>query len=160
MDSMVSILLERAENEILAARSMYKLSINEEIAQGFELPKGTTFYSGIISHSYYAIFYCAKAYLRNKGIMIKSEQGEHQQVYHKLRRLVKDGVIDAELLRIYEEVRIRAESLLGIFYDEKEKRKTFTYKTIPQANKEPAEESIKNALTFLAHLKNMIFGTK
>lgn len=156
MDSMASILLNRSENEILAARLLGKLSDNEELAKNLELPKGTTFYSAVINHSYYAIFYCAKAYLLAKGIYLRSKQGQHQQVYHKFRRLVKEGVIDNELLKIYEEIKIKAESLLEILHNEKEKRRTFTYETIPQANKEPAEDSIKNAIIFVSHLKKVM----
>ena len=47
-----------------------------------------------------------------------------------------------------------ADALLSIFEIEKGKRGKFTYKRIPQANQEPAQESIKNAQFFY---KNM-FG--
>ncbi len=45
---------------------------------------------------------------------------------------------------------------LQIFKDEKWKRGHFTYQTIPQANKEPAEQSINNAVTFLKNIKLII----
>ena len=156
MDSEVNLLLDRAENELLVARSLVKLSENKEDASIFELPEGTTFYSGAISHSYYAIFYCAKAYLLSKGIKLSSKQGQHQQVYFKFKNLVKEGVIEGELLKIYEDLKIKAESLLEILHNEKEKRKTFTYETHSQANKEPAEESLKNATFFIAHIRKFI----
>jgi len=40
--------------------------------------------------------------------------------------------------------------------DEREKRTTFTYKTLPQANKEPAEKSIENAKFFISHIKSFL----
>lgn len=43
-----------------------------------------------------------------------------------------------------------------IFKDEKWKRGHFTYQTIPQANKEPAEQSIQNALTFIRNIKMVL----
>jgi len=156
MDSEVSILLNRAENELLLARSLDRLSWDDREASAFQLPKGTTFYSGVISHCYYAIFYCAKAYLLSKGIKLKSKQGQHQQVYFEFKKLVREGIIEKEILRIYEELKIKAESLLEILSTEKEKRKTFTYETISQANKQPAEDSIKNAISFISHIRRMI----
>lgn len=48
-----------------------------------------------------------------------------------------------ELLEMYRKVVIRADDLLEIFRGERWKRGVFTYNTIPQANREPAEESLK-----------------
>src|SRR3989344_4651072 len=100
MDSRVNLFLQRADNEMLTARSLKKLSEDEKELIIFAIPKGTTFYSSVISHSYYAIFYSAKAYLVSKNIELISKQGQHQQVYFKLKKLVKEGVMDKELLKI------------------------------------------------------------
>ena len=51
---------------------------------------------------------------------------------------------------------IRADELLALFQEEKRKRGQFVYKTLPQANKEPAEESIENAKKFLINIKKII----
>ena len=51
---------------------------------------------------------------------------------------------------------IRADELLQIFKDEKWKRGHFTYQTIPQANKDPANQSIQNATTFLKNIRTII----
>lgn len=59
------------------------------------------------------------------------------------------GILDVELLNIYRKMIVRADELLQIFKDEKWKRGHFTYQTIPQANKEPAEQSISNVRKFL-----------
>lgn len=155
MDSEVSLLLERAENELLIARTLKKLSEDESNAASLEIPSGSTFYSSVIAHSYYAIFYSAKAYLASKKMAIPAEQGQHQQVYYKFSKLVKEGAVDIELFRIYEDIKIKAEFLLGIFNDEKKKRTDFTYRTIPQANKQPAEESLNNSLLFVSNIRKM-----
>lgn len=51
---------------------------------------------------------------------------------------------------------IRAEELLGIFSIEKRKRGEFTYQKLPQANKEPAEESLDNASSFFKNINNVL----
>ena len=51
---------------------------------------------------------------------------------------------------------IKADYLLEIFKDLKIKRGKFTYKTIPQANKEPAEKSLENAKTFVSNIIKVI----
>jgi hypothetical protein len=57
-----------------------------------------------------------------------------------------------KLLEIYRQMVVRADELLGIFREEKRKRGTFTYSTIAQANKGPADDSIKNAKVFVSHI--------
>jgi hypothetical protein len=50
----------------------------------------------------------------------------------------------------------RAEELLGIFSKEKKKRGTFTYQKLPQANKEPAKESLDNVLFFFKNVNKLL----
>lgn len=156
MDSKVNLLMDRAENEIFAAQALKKLSEEASLKKEFEFSPSVSFYSSVINHSYYAIFYSAKAYLTAKNIPLKSKQGQHQQVYFEFKKLVEKGIIEKELLRIYEEVKIRAESLLDILKTERAKRTNFTYETIPQANKQPAEDSLKNALFFISHIREFL----
>jgi uncharacterized protein (UPF0332 family) len=156
MDSIINLLIKRAENEISLAEKIKKMSEDSETKTFMEIPEDMTFYSAVISHSYYAIFYSAKAYLLSKNVQFKSEQGQHQQVYFEFRKLVQAGVIDNELLNIYEEALDKAEVLLEIIKEEKKKRKTFIYETIPQANKKPAEDSIKNAMFFVSHIEKFL----
>ena len=70
---------------------------------------------------------------------------------HFKNEFIDSGLLDTRLLIIYKQMIIRAETLLEIFRTEKRKRGIFTYNTIPQANVEPAEESIKNAKEFIKH---------
>jgi uncharacterized protein (UPF0332 family) len=156
MDSEVKIMLDRADNEILAAKALKRLSEEEKYQQELNIPDKTTFYSSVISHSYYSIFYAARAYLIFKKVKLSSEQGIHQQVYFKFRKIIVEEPAGKEILELYEGVRTKAEVLLGIFNDEKRKRKAFTYETISQANKSPAEESITNASTFFLHIQSFI----
>lgn len=153
MDSMAKIFLERASNEIFAAESLKKLTENAQLKQDFELPSDITFYSSVISHSYYAIFYSAKAILLTKGIKTSPPEIHKKTLDAFKTHLVDTGILDAKLLEIYRKLVIRADTLLGIFKGEKSKRGNFTYETIPQANKEPAEDSLKNAKTFVSNIR-------
>lgn len=109
--------------------------------------KEDTYYSAVISHAYYSIFYAAKAYLLLKGIKTQAPE-EHRKTFEEFSKLVDKGTVDIELLKIYQNMLIKADTLLQIFELEKGKRGKFTYRRIPQANQEPAQESIKNAQVF------------
>lgn len=156
MDSRVSLLMDRAENEILAAQALKKLSEEDAAKTEFNFPASATFYSSVISHAYYAIFYSAKAYLLLRNVSLLSKQGQHQQVYFQFRKLVESGIIEKELLKIYEEVKVKAEVLLDILKTEKDKRTNFSYETIPQANKQPADDSLNNTIFFVSHIKKFV----
>jgi len=155
MDSEYKIYLQRAENELTLARMIMKLSLEPKIQEDvFKVPSISTYFSSVISNSYYSIFYSAKAYLLKKEIKTKSPE-EHKKTFIEFKAFVDKGVLDVELLKIYESIMMKADTLLGIFKLEKSKRGKFTYKTIPQANKEPAEESIKHATTFFKNIFNI-----
>ncbi len=147
----------RSENELEIAKVLFKLSNEEKIQKDiFNLDKENTFYSAVISHSYYCIFYSAKTYLLSKGIKLKAPE-EHRKVYEKLKEFVEQGILDVELLKLYERILIKAETLLEIFKFEKNKRGKFTYRKLAQANIEPAKESLENAKTFFKHIYNLMF---
>lgn len=64
MNDEAELYLLRAENELIAAQMLFEVSQNTNIQKTqFKLEKEFTFYSSVISHSYYCIFYCAKAIL-------------------------------------------------------------------------------------------------
>ncbi len=153
MDSAVKIYVQRSLNEISAAKLLLAVSNNAGKKQEFQIEEETTFYSSVISHSYYSIFYATKAILLSKGI--KTEMPDvHKKTYEEFKKnLVDSGILDLKLLEIYQRIAVRADELLEIFKSEKWKRGHFTYQTIPQANKEPAEQSIQNALTFIKNIK-------
>lgn len=156
MDSLVSIYLDRADNELMAAAALKRLSEETQAKLDFRLPEHTTFYSSVIAHACYGIFYAAKAILLTKGIRTSSPD-VHKKTYEAFQtHLAESGLLDVRLLDIYRKMVIRADELLEIFKHEKWKRGQFTYTTIPQANREPAEDSLKNAKTFVAHIAGVI----
>ena len=156
MDFQIKIYLERAETELLLAKKIKILTENDEIKKMLEIPSNKTFYSAMITHAYYSIFYSAKALLLTKEVRTDSPE-VHKKTFESFKKeFVDTGILDLKLLNLYKELIIRADTLLEIFKDEKWKRGNFTYKTIPQANKEPAEESIKNATTFVTNITKII----
>ncbi|MDI6721154.1 MAG: HEPN domain-containing protein [Candidatus Aenigmarchaeota archaeon] len=153
---MVRIYIERSGNEINAAECLKKLSEDAKLKQDFGLDTKLTFYSSVISHSYYSIFYAAKALLLTKDIRTDSPE-IHKKTYDAFKKhFVDTGVLDVALLHIYSDLMIKADDLLEIFMEEKSKRGKFTYSTIPQANKSPAEDSIRHAKFFAANISKAI----
>lgn len=152
MDLNYNLYLERANNEIKFADIALFVSNNKKVQidiMKIDIPD--TYYSAVISHAYYCIFYSAKAYLAKKGIKTESPE-EHKKTYEQFKKLVLKGTVDNELLKIYENALIKADKLLGIFKAEKKKRGEFTYQKLSQANLEPANDSLENAKTFLKHI--------
>ena len=150
MDS--KLYIHRAENEIKLAEIIFVISEQPNMQkETFKVNEPETYFSAVIAHSYYSIFYGAKAYLAKKGIGVSAPE-EHKKAFDEFKKFVESGELDVELLRIYQEALVRAECLLGIFKEEKKKRGEFTYRTMPQANKEPAKESIGHAKAFFKHM--------
>ncbi len=156
MDLMVHLFLKRAENEFLLAGKLKELSDSDEARTFMQIPHDVTFYSGVISHAYYAIFYATKALLLTKNIKTSSPDIHRTTLDAFKEHFVDTGILDVRLLDIYKKLVVRADDLLGIFKHEKQKRGNFTYKTIPQANKEPAEDSLHNAKFFLSNIRKVI----
>ena len=153
MDLMVDTYLKRAENELIAAEKLRQLSEDRQAKEFMQVPESITFYSSVISHSYYAIFYAAKAILLTKGIRT-SDPKVHKKTFEEFKRnFVDTGVLDMKLLEIYRKMAVRADELLEIFRDEKWKRGNFTYNTIPQANRGPADDSLRNAKFFVSNIE-------
>lgn len=150
--------LARALNELDLAKAVFKISTQNKFKFDLELKEDSTFFSNVISNAYYCIFYSAKAFLYSKGITT-SVPDEHRKTLDEFEKLALSGQIDAELLKIYKEIVIKAEELLGIFVKEKSKRGRFTYRTMPQANLEPAKESLENAEKFHKNI-NLILRKK
>jgi len=151
MDSKAEIYLKRARSEIDSAIILFESSAKKETLESLSINPDSTFYSGAISHSYYAIFYCAKAMLLSKNNTTEPPE-IHKKTFEEFKNIFIDtGLLDVKLLTIYKEMIVRSEDLLEIYKDEKRKRGNFTYNTIPQANRAPAEESIENAKFFFKH---------
>ncbi|MBS3123569.1 HEPN domain-containing protein [Candidatus Woesearchaeota archaeon] len=151
MDFEHKIYLTRAENELNLSLIIMKISDDKDMQVSTLGMREDTYYSATISHAYYCIFYAAKAYLLLKGIKTEAPE-EHRKTLEQFSKLVDNGTIDVELLKIYQNLFLKADTLLHIFELEKGKRGKFTYKRLAQANKEPAQESIKNAQFFFKQI--------
>lgn len=151
MDFEYKIYLSRAQNELNLSNMILKISDDKKLQIEIFGMKEDTYYSATISHAYYSIFYSVKAYLLLKGIKTQAPE-EHKKTFDEFSKIVDTGKIDVELLKIYQNIIIQADTLLHIFELEKRKRGTFTYKRMPQANQEPAQESIKNAQFFYKNI--------
>ncbi len=157
MSDEAELYLQRAENELVAAQMLFDVSSNPTLQkEQFKLEKEFTFYSTVIGHSYYSIFYSAKAILIKNGIKTEAPEVHKKTLEAFEKYLVSTGKLDMELLKIYQKMIIRADALLGIFFMEKRKRGEFTYQKLPQANKEPAEESLNNALFFFKNINTIL----
>jgi uncharacterized protein (UPF0332 family) len=147
---------ERAENELELARIIFIISDEKELQENyFQVRDPLSFFSGAITHSYYSIFYTAKGYLMSKGVRTGPPE-EHRKTYEEFRKIVEQGILDFDLLRIYEDAIERANSLLEIFRVERKKRGSFTYQKLSQANRNPARTSIKNAEVFFRSIYNIV----
>lgn len=157
MDSTIELSLKKADNEIILAKIIQRISNEGNLKKDiFQISESFTFYSSVIEHSYYAIFNNAKAYLMSKGIVFSEKQGQHQKVYYEFRKHVRKGIIDSELLKMYDIVIGRADELLKILEDKRDKRGKVTYEKLPETNKSPAEDSLTNAQKFYQHIYTFI----
>lgn len=156
MDSEVNLYLIRAEDEFLLSEKDMYISTNIKAKKILGIPIDKTFFYSVITHAYYSIFYCAKSYLLNKGIKTNPPE-EHKKTYKAFEKFVKNGILDKELLRIYKEEIIKADSLIKIFKLEKKKRGFFTYNLKSEANIPYAIESIENARKFVSMVKILLY---
>lgn len=139
-------MLNRAKNELALSEHILEISANHSLH--------STFYHAVILHAYYCIFYGAKAYLAKNGVKTRPPN-EHRSIYKELEQRTYSGTLDTELFRIYTELLIKADTLLGIFDMERKKRNAFTYYRLPDANKAPAEESVRHAILFFRHMERL-----
>jgi uncharacterized protein (UPF0332 family) len=96
--------------------------------------------------------------LSSKGIDTKAPEVHIKTLNAFKNKFIDSGILDAKLLIIYTQLIVKAETLLEIFKTEKRKRGNFTYNTIPQANMQPAEDSIKNAKEFIKHCNTYLLN--
>lgn len=153
---LITLNFKRAENELKHAETMFKVSDNKGLKNELELLEKDTFYSGVIAHAYYSIFYATKSLLLKNKVRTKSPNVHKATLDAFAFYFVINGKLDLALLKIYQSAMIKADSLLSLLIYEKDKRGEFTYNKLPDANKEPAKDSINNALTFLKHVKKII----
>lgn len=151
--SEIKLNINRAINELREAKTLFRISEDLQLKKDLELEDTETFYSGTITHAYYAIFFSAKSLLLKEKIKTKSPNIHKATLDAFAYYLINTGKLDLELLNIYKSNILKADSLLGLFISEKEKRGEFTYQKLPDANKIPAKESIESADKFLKNIK-------
>src|SRR3972149_5743106 len=101
MNGETDLYLQRAENDLVAAQILFDISNNPILQkEQFKLEKEFTFYSAAISHSYYCIFYSAKAILVREGIKTEAPEVHKKTLEAFEMYLVKTGKLDVELLKI------------------------------------------------------------
>ena len=161
MNNISKLYLSRAENELIAGKILNEVSLNPMIQkEQFKIETSFTFYSSVISHSYYCIFNTAKAILLNEGIKTDMPNVHKKTLKAFKKFLVQTGKLDKELFKIYEDMAIKADVLLEIFSSEKGKRGRFTYQILPQANVQPAKESLDNADLFFKSIRKILEEAK
>ena len=114
MDFEHKIYLSRSQNELNLSIMIMRISDDKELQVSIFGMKEDTYYSATISHAYYSIFYAAKAYLSLKGIKTQAPE-EHKKTYDEFSKFVNKDVIDLELLRIYQNMFMKADILLSIW---------------------------------------------
>ncbi|MBU2637600.1 MAG: HEPN domain-containing protein [Nanoarchaeota archaeon] len=160
MDSMIRIYELRSELELRLANALFILSKNSKnIKKELILEDNDTFFSAVITHAYFAIFYAAKALLLTKGIKTEAPEVHKKTLNAFETEFVKNGELDVALLNIYKEMMVRADELLGIFKAEKKKRGRFTYRIIAEANVPFAEESLRRAGKFVRNIFQVLRKT-
>lgn len=151
--------LERAHNELKLAESALKISKSSQLKEELGLFEEDTFYSGTITHAYYTIFFATKALLLKSNIKTRSPNVHKATLDAFAKYWVINSKLDVKLLEIYKSNMVKADTLLNLLVTEREKRGRFTYKKMPDANKQPAEQSLNNAEEFLRHTRR-ISGVK
>ena len=155
MDIRVKGYLDRAENEIVLAKANFELSTKQKIKSVLNIPLNKTFFNNVISESYYAIFYSAKAFLLSVNIKTETPE-EHKKTYNEFKKIIESKKLNKQLAEIYEEESNKAETLLKIFFNERKNRGRFTYNLNANANMPFAEQSIKNARFFASTIKHLL----
>lgn len=90
MDTMVDALIKRADTEMMLAEKLKILSEEIEAKKFMKIPENVTFYSSVISHSYYAIFYAAKAILLAKDIKTSAPE-IHKKTFEEFKKNLVDN---------------------------------------------------------------------
>src|SRR3989344_3966536 len=101
MDIKVKGYLDRAENELVLANANFSLSTTDDIKLKLGISMDKTFFNNVISESYYAIFYCAKAFLISLGIKTEPPE-EHKKTYEEFKKIVKSKRLGNQLSEIYK----------------------------------------------------------
>ncbi|MEK6937431.1 MAG: HEPN domain-containing protein [Nanoarchaeota archaeon] len=152
---LVHLKWQKAANDLSLAQGLLTLSTNLKIKSDLGYTKETTFFDWVIVCSYYSIFHAAQALLGTKGIKIVDRM-HTATVISFAKHFIINQELAEELFLIYEDAEAKSKELLEIFEEEKDKRGIFQYHRLSQNNLQPAEESLKNARTFLKAIQEVL----
>lgn len=97
----VKLYMERAENEFRLAKTLFNISSRAELKVKLGANPEDTFYSSVISHAHYAIFYAVKALLLTKNIETKAPE-VHKKTFNAFKeKFVETKILNHDLLNIY-----------------------------------------------------------
>ena len=145
----------KAINDLLLAESLLKISTDKKLKNLLNYPEDVTFFDWVIVSSYYSIFHATHALLGLKRIKITNRLHHATMIAFAKHFIINNELAD-ELFFIYEESENKANELLDIFEEEKEKRGLFQYHRLSKNNLDPAKESIKNAKKFLKAIEEVL----
>lgn len=150
---------QKAVNDLALAQGLLKISIEEKIKDVLGYAKETTFFDWVIVSSYYSIFHAAQALLGVKQIKITGRL-HHATLISFAKHYIVNNELADELFLIYEDAEQKANELLEIIEEEKQKRGLFQYHRLSKNNLEPAQESVENAKTFLEAIQEVLAKKK
>ncbi|PIN69616.1 hypothetical protein COV93_04790 [Candidatus Woesearchaeota archaeon CG11_big_fil_rev_8_21_14_0_20_43_8] len=149
----------KSKNDLMLAKGLLRISIDNEIKDRLDYPKDATFYDWVIVCSYYSIFHSAQSLLGIKRLKIINRMHHATMIAFAKHFIVNDELAE-ELFLLYEDVEAKASELMDIFEEEKAKRGIYQYHRLSRNNLEPAEESIKNAEIFLKTVQDVLVNKR
>ena len=98
MDSKAEMYLKRARTEIDSAVILFQASEDRKLKEDLQVHEDSTFYSGVIAHAYYSIFYTVKALLLTANIETEAPE-VHKKTFDNFKKVFIDtGLLDAKFL--------------------------------------------------------------
>lgn len=146
---------QKAVNDLALAQGLFKISTDDKIKDVLDYPKEITFFDWVIVSSYYSIFHAAQSLLGIKQVKITGRL-HHATLISFAKHYIMNNELAEELFLIYEDAEKKANELLEIIEEEKQKRGMFQYHRLSKDNLEPAKESVENAKTFLEAIQEVL----
>ncbi len=153
---LISLMVKKANNNLKFAKTTLALCENNEVKDSLGLQEKDSFYDWVIVVAYYAMFHITQALLATKKIKITNIRVHEATLYAFAHNFILTKELEDELFFTYEDAEAKAEELFTSLSEERRKRGKFTYERLPQANKEPAEESITHATEFVREIETIL----
>jgi uncharacterized protein (UPF0332 family) len=154
--ALINLMIKKANNNLKFAKMTLKISDNKDLKETLGLEEQDSFYDWAIITTYYAMFHITQALLATKEIKIGKIRTHEATLYALAHYFIISKELEDELFLIYEDAEAKAEELFNTLSDEREKRGRFTYERLPKANRQPAEESIKNATHYVRDIETIL----